>query len=129
MVTGLYAGVAAVFLVFLSIRIIGLRRGKKISVGPAGDPDLERAMRVQANFVEYTPLFIVMLAIAELNGLPVAIVHVFGSLFLLARLSHFAGFRSESAPGRLRVFGMAGTFILLLSAAAVNVSQVLTALV
>ncbi len=128
MITGIYAAVAAIILVYLSTRVIGLRRGKKISVGPAGDADMERAMRVQANFVEYTPLALILLAISELNGLPALGVHALGASFILARLIHFLGFRSSEAPGLFRVLGMALTFLLLLVLAAIVGVQALPSL-
>ncbi len=110
MITGLYAAVAGLFLVYLSIRVIGLRRAKKISVGPAGDPDMERAMRVQANFIEYTPIALLLLFILEQNGLPPVFVHGLGAALIISRFVHFLGFRSADAPGQFRVIGMAATF-------------------
>ncbi len=110
MVTALYAAVSGLFLIFLSVRVIGQRRAQDVSVGHAGSPDLERAMRVQANFAEYTPLVLVLLALAELQGLPPWALHGLGLIFLAARMLHFLGFRSVDAPGRLRTLGMALTF-------------------
>jgi len=109
MVTSLYAGLAALALAFLSVRVIRLRRKTRISVGHANSPDLERAMRVQGNFTEYTPIFLILLGLAEARGWPVSVLHLAGTVFLAGRLFHFAGFRSAAAPGKLRVAGMALT--------------------
>ena len=129
MITALYAAACAFFLVFLSSRIIGLRRRHRVSVGHGGNPDLERAMRVQANFTEYAPLVLIMLALAELQGLPGWAVHIAGVSFVVARVSHYLGFRSSEAPGQFRMLGMALTFGVLIVLAVVLIGQmVLSAL-
>ena len=110
MVTALYAAVSGLLLIYLSVRVIGQRRAHGVSVGHAGEPALERAMRVHANFTEYTPLVLIMLAMAELQGLPPWALHLLGLTFLAGRALHFLGFRSAEAPGRLRALGMALTF-------------------
>jgi len=109
MITSLYAALAAFALVLLSVRVIMVRRKTGISVGHANIPDLERAMRVQANFTEYTPIFLILLGLAEAADLPGVALHGAGMVFLAGRASHFAGFRSAAAPGILRVVGMALT--------------------
>jgi len=121
--TALYAALAAFGLIFLSVRVIRHRRDGRISVGHQGNADLERAMRVHANFTEYTPLALLLLALAELQGLPDAFVHLLGALLLAGRLMHFLGFRSSDAPGRLRVFGMAATFMMLAITASILLIQ------
>ena len=98
MITGLYAAIAGLMLIFLSVRVVGHRRGKKISVGTGGDAPLERAMRVQANFTEYVPLTLILMGIAELNGFPAFGVHAAGLVMLIARGLHFVGFSSDTGP-------------------------------
>ena len=110
MITSFYAAAAALGLILLSLRVIRLRRRHRISIGHQGSDEMERAIRVHGNFVEYTPFFLILLALSEMQGLPVAALHGAGAGFLLARLSHFFGFRSEAAPGVYRVLGMALTF-------------------
>ena len=46
---------------------IDQRRRKRISVGPAGDAEMERVMRVQANFTEYAPIALTFTVIALLG--------------------------------------------------------------
>ena len=118
MITGLYAGLAGLMLIYLSIRVIGVRRQTRISVGTADNADLERAMRVQGNFVEYTPLSLLLILVIELMGFYALALHGFGIALILARLIHFLGFRSAEAPAILRMLGMVLTFTLLLALAA-----------
>lgn len=110
MISAPYAALAGLFLVYLSMRVIALRRSERVSVGAKDSPTLERAMRVQANFVEYTPIALLLLILAEMQGLAPWAVHACGALILGARVAHFLGFRSREAPGVLRVVGMLATF-------------------
>ncbi len=110
MVTGLYAAIAALMLVFVSARVIGQRRSQKVSVGTGGNPGVERAMRVQGNFTEYVPLTLILLGLAELNGLQGIWVHALGATMIFARMLHFIGFSSENGPMLGRVVGMLITF-------------------
>lgn len=113
MITGLYAALIGVFIIYLSVRVIALRRKYNLSIGSAQSPEIERAMRAQANCTEYTPIGLILLLILELNTLPPATIHGLGALFLLARLVHFFGFKSPSSSGALRVMGTATTFALI----------------
>jgi len=122
--TAIYAALAGLALVFLSLRVIAIRRREGISVGHRDNPSLERAMRVQANFAEYTPLALILLGLCETLGLATAAIHALGICLLAGRLAHFLGFRSPEAPGALRVGGMAVTFGVLITLAAVLLVQV-----
>ena len=109
-ITSLYAAIAALGLIYLSYRVIRLRWSERVSVGHQGNAALERAMRVHGNFVEYVPFALLLLALAEIQGLPPLFVHLLGLALLASRVSHFLGFRTPEAPGRLRVIGMGATF-------------------
>ena len=125
MITPIFAAFAACFLVYLSYRVIKIRKAHSISVGTADDPALERAVRNHGNFIEYAPLTLLMLAMVEYVGLAAWAVWVLGFMFVASRLIHFAGFRSKEAPGILRVAGMSLTFTTLISLAVISVSQFL----
>ena len=114
MITGLYAAIAAIILVYFSLRVVGIRRRDKVSVGTGGNAVLERAIRVHGNFVEYSAITLLLLAIAEMNNLTGPVVHAFGIAFLIGRILHFIGFRTPEAPGMFRVVGMATTLTVLL---------------
>ena len=110
MITSIYAAIAGLFLIFLSLRVIRLRRSRKVSIGSAEVPELERAMRVQSNFVEYTPITLLLLFLLEHGGASGWVLHLFGLGFAVSRLLHFLGMRSPEAPGMMRVAGILGTF-------------------
>ena len=65
--TALYAGSLTLWYLVLGYRVVGLRRNG-ISLGDGGDPVMARVIRGHANFAEYVPLALVMLAVLELNA-------------------------------------------------------------
>jgi uncharacterized membrane protein YecN with MAPEG domain len=83
----LYAGLLALFFCALSVRVIGYRRGG-ISLGDGGNPELNRAIRGHANFAEYAPLALLLLALLELSHISVYVLHALGLTLLAARLLH-----------------------------------------
>jgi uncharacterized membrane protein YecN with MAPEG domain len=112
-VTPLYAGVLALWLLVLALRVIHYRSATGIYLGDGGDATLLRAIRGQANFVEYVPLALLLLAILELSRFSIYLLHVLGVTLLIARLLHgyaFA-FRGEFKIGRL--WGASLTFLVL----------------
>lgn len=121
------ASACGLILILLSARVIALRRRFRISVGHQNNGELERAMRVQANFTEYAPLFLVLLALAEHQGLASWGIDVLGAVFLGGRVLHFFGFRDSEAPGALRVMGMALTFTAIAAVSLVTPIRLLAA--
>ena len=112
-----YAAALALFYVYLSARTIGFRRKARVSVGDGGDESLLRAIRVHANFAEYAPLALLLIAFIETQGGATWLVHGLGTLLVVARLAHAYGLSSSQAPGKYRVGGMAGTFATLVISA------------
>ncbi len=110
MIAPIYAAASGFALIALSIRVIGLRRRHRISIGHGDNPQLERAMRVQANFAEYAPTFLIMLVLAEMQGLQAWYLHCAGAIFLAGRAAHFVGIRADDTQGIWRVLGMVFTF-------------------
>jgi uncharacterized membrane protein YecN with MAPEG domain len=88
MVTIFYAALLGPILVFLSAKVIQARVAKGAIYGDRGDMQLVRRCRAHANFTEYTPLFLILLFLAELHQLSHYAVHVFGAIFVLGRISH-----------------------------------------
>lgn len=109
-ITALYAGLLAPLLVLLSIRVIRQRRGAKIAVGDGGDMILLRGMRVQANFAEYVPFALLLMALAESLQTRAWLLHVLGLVLLVGRLSHAYGVSQKQESFGFRVSGMVATF-------------------
>jgi uncharacterized membrane protein YecN with MAPEG domain len=84
-VTALYAGSLALWFLVLSYRVVGRRRAG-ISLGDGDDPGMLRVVRGHANFAEYVPLALIMLAILELGGTSLLVLHLLGLALLAGRL-------------------------------------------
>lgn len=108
-VTPLYAALLGLLFLILSIRVILSRRTRQIGFGAPQDSDLERRVRVHANFAEYTPFALLLLAFAELNGAPPVWLHIGGGLLLFGRLSHAMGVSRPSTDETGRILGMTGS--------------------
>ena len=63
------AAAAALLNVWLMIRIGAVRRANRITVGDGGNEALQRRMRAQANYIENTPIVLVLIAAIELAEL------------------------------------------------------------
>lgn len=122
-VTSLYAGLLGLLLVVLSARVVLVRRSAQVSLGSGGNAELEQRIRTQANFVEYVPLALLLLALLELGGMPGWAVHALGSALLLARLAHPLGMAGHGMA--FRVLGASLTFTVLLVLAAALLGQAL----
>jgi uncharacterized membrane protein YecN with MAPEG domain len=123
-VTMLYAGLCAGLLFALSVRVIRKRRQLSVSVGDAGDEEMTRRIRAQANFSEYVPIALLLILLLELAGTPTALLHLLGIVLLVGRLLHAWSLTARS--GWARVAGMTMTFAVLVSAGALNVVAALT---
>jgi uncharacterized protein len=109
-VTAFWAALLAPVCLWLSMRVIGLRRRLKVGIGTGGQPALERAMRAQANFAEYVPFALVLIALAEAGGTPGWISHPLGAALVAGRIAHGWGITREKEDFRFRVGGMIATF-------------------
>lgn len=118
--TPLYASVLAIIFFVLSIRVVIGRRRARIALGDGSDRTLLRRTRVQANFAEYVPMVLLLMAFAEFNGVSSLELHLIGATLLLGRVLHLIGFGREPDILPLRVVGMILTFAALLIAAAGN---------
>lgn len=105
-----YASLLAVLFVFLSFRTIRMRRKFRVAVGDGGHPPLLRAMRVHANFSEYTPITLILLFLMAHLGAPTGWIHLLGFAFVSARIAHAYGVGQLKENFRFRVFGMLTTF-------------------
>ena len=121
MITALYAALLGMFFIVLSARVIALR-----GITPLRwlafnnnyvEKALERSVRAHGNFVEYVPMILVLMYLAEVGGLSDMRLHITGLLLLVGRLMHGIcfGFLEFNMP--LRVGGMVLTL-----AALVNIS-------
>lgn len=108
--TPAYAAVLGLVFVALSLRTIRLRRRHRIAVGDGDNAELRRAMRVHANFAEYTPLALLLIFFVEHDGAALLLVHALCIALLAGRLLHAWGVSQNRENFRYRVSGMLLTF-------------------
>ena len=125
MITAAYASLLSLLYVYLSIRVIGIRRGKKIALGTGSDEQLERAIRVHSNFAEYTPLALLLILMLELQSVNNILITFLGLLLLSGRLIHAYGISQPVEDFRLRVTGMTLTFFTLIISSLTNLGYFL----
>ena len=105
----------------LSIRVIRMRRAGKVSLGDCGDRKLMRAQRVHANFAEYVPFALILMALAEAQGASIWLIHGMGVALLIGRIAHAHGFGQEPETTNYRTRGMQLTFAVLAAGALTNI--------
>lgn len=71
----------------LSLRVIAKRRGG-ISLGDGGDEGMLPRIRAHANFAEYVPLVLVMMALLASSRTSIYVLHGLGVALLLGRILH-----------------------------------------
>ena len=128
-ITAFYAALLGLFFVFLSFRVIGWRRLKSVELGHGEDSELLRRMRVHANFAEYVPFTLLLMAMAESMTAPRPLIHVAGLILIAGRLMHAYGLSQTPHILRLRVGGMILTFTALALSAIICLSLSLPFLV
>ena len=97
----------------------GLVRGRlrgKVMIGDGGNPAVQAGMRAHANFIEYAPIVLILIALIELARGPVTWLWVAGVVFVLARLAHPIGM-ARAAPNPFRAGGALLTWVVMLALA------------
>jgi len=116
-ITALYASLLVPLFLLLASRVIRARRGASVAVGDGGNAFLMRRMRVHANFAEYVPLALLLMALAEGLGTSNWLLHALGIALLGGRLVHAFGMSQAEEKFAFRVAGVVTTFSMLASAA------------
>lgn len=105
-ITTLLAITLLAWLLVLSWRVIRVRQTGGASLGDGGDKALQRRIRAQANLTEYAPMFVVLIAVLELQRGNAVILALLSVTFLIGRLAH--GYALAFTDGNMigRVAGM-----------------------
>lgn len=112
-VTLTVASLLALVNMWLGFRTGLVRRRLGIATGDGGAAPLVARMRAQANFAEYVPIAVLLLALVELAGGDRRGLWVLGALLLIGRLVHPFGMDAPGV-GRLRTLGFALTALVTL---------------
>ena len=101
-----YAALLAGFYIFLSVRVVRIRRQEKVGIGDANNLRLRRAIRAHGNFAEYVPLAVILAAFVEIQQFAAIIAHALCWILIIGRLIHAYGVSQEKEDYRFRVAGM-----------------------
>jgi uncharacterized membrane protein YecN with MAPEG domain len=114
-ITSLYAALAALLLLALAGLVVRARWRYRTGLGIGTEPAMERAVRVHANFVEYVPLTLLLLLLAELAAAPAGLLHACGATLIVCRVLHAYGLSQTSGRSFGRFWGTAGTWAVILA--------------
>jgi uncharacterized protein len=102
-------GAAAIINVWLGARVSLLRRADNVMMGDGGNPRILARMRAQANFAEYTPIVLILIALIEIESITTPLwLWVVSAAYLLGRLLHARGMDGWIAG---RIIGIASTMV------------------
>jgi uncharacterized membrane protein YecN with MAPEG domain len=87
-VTSVFAAISAFILVALSLNTIRTRQSQRVLIGDGDNEIMQRAIRAQANFVEYVPLALLMMAMLEADDTSGWLLFSLGIILLAGRISH-----------------------------------------
>ncbi|MDZ7791163.1 MAG: MAPEG family protein [Xanthomonadales bacterium] len=123
-ITMFYAGLLVLLYLALSLQVIRLRRTLQVGLGSGGNEVLDRAVRAHANFAEYVPLGLLLLALIEIGtAAPGWLVHLLGLTLLVGRLMHgLIGLNRSSGYSVGRFWGTCLTWLVFAAGAVIVIA-------
>jgi uncharacterized protein len=112
-ITLIIAAALGLLNVWLAIRVVRGRVANKISLGHGGNPQMEARTRAHANFNEYVPIALILMALIEMNVGASRWLWAIGALLVVARVLHPFGIE-RPMPNPYRALGAMLTFATLL---------------
>jgi uncharacterized membrane protein YecN with MAPEG domain len=116
-VTAVYALPLAVIFLVHFFRIAGMRQALGVAMGDGGNTQLQTRIRCHGNFIEWVPMVLIAMMLAEGNGAPAMYLHASGALLVLGRLIHPFGMKADQASNPLRFAGNTMNILALVNAA------------
>lgn len=98
------AAAAAIINIWITMRVGQLRVSGKIMYGDGGNETLMRRIRAHANFIENTPLVLILIGVIELAGKGGQWLAIVGAIYMLSRVGHAIGMDGGKV-WRLRTVG------------------------
>ncbi len=124
-ITALYTSILAFIMLFLAYKTSARRTEAKINLGTGNDDLMERRSRAFGNFIEFVPMFILLMAMMEVQGYGTIYVHILGITTVVGRILHALGMTNSIKIINGRFVGailaylsllVAGAFVLYMSA-------------
>ena len=95
----------------LWISVVKARGPLNCSIGDGGNPQLLLKIRRHGNFIEWVPLTLILMILAEAQGTGAMWLHLAGGLLLIGRLAHPFGLKIENVNHPLRYVGNGPNFL------------------
>ncbi len=127
-ITSLYASLLAILVIILAYQVVSFRRIKSVGLGDNGDKDGMRAIRVHANAIEYIPIILILMGVYEANGASSLVLHIVGSVAVVARVLHATGLSKSAGKTFGRFVGTVLTWFVILVLSGLNIYHFLTQL-
>ena len=108
-----FAGVFGLLNLWLAYRCVRIRLDGPGGIGDLGIPELKARMRAHANFVEYTPFVLILMALLEYAGGSQAVLQGLGIVYTAGRILH--AFGVERPKFTMQFIGALATWLVLLA--------------
>jgi uncharacterized protein len=108
MLTSIYAAILAIIMIALSSHVSAQRGATKVSILDGGNAELQLRMRRHGNFVENVPMVLLLMALAEIDGVGPNWIHAAGILLVAGRILHAIGLSANNVTA-FRLAGGIGT--------------------
>ncbi len=110
-ITALYAAISALVILVFALNVMRARGVYRVGLGDGGNPDMQRAIRVHGNAIEYVPIALIVMLLYELmHGSPL-LLHISGVCLVLGRIAHAIGVLKSSGTSSGRFIGIVGAFV------------------
>lgn len=116
LITSIYASILAIIMIALSSHVSAQRGKANVSILDGGNAELQLRMRRHGNFVENVPMTLLIMLLAELDGVGSNWLHAAGALLVVGRILHAIGLQADKATPLRLAGGVASTISLLLMA-------------
>ena len=113
--TPLYALPLALIYLVLWFRVSSVRSATGISFGDGGNAQLLQRVRQHGNFVDWVPMVLILMILAEGMGAPALYLHISGVLLLLGRVAHPFGLKPDNAGHPMRYVGNGSNILAMLN--------------
>lgn len=120
-ITGLFAGILGLLIIFLAFKVVVFRRTKKVGIGDNGDMAGQLIIRTHGNAVEYIPMMLILMGFYELNGGSALVLYIMGGLTVLSRIMHAFGLSKSAGISTGRFYGTALTWLIIVVLAVLNI--------
>ncbi|MEA3389448.1 MAPEG family protein [Sphingobium sp. CCH11-B1] len=94
-ITLTFAAACALLNIWLAIRCARFRIRDKVMHGDAGHALLARRMRAHANFIEYTPIVLILTGLVELAAGASLWLWIMALVYIVARVAHAFGMDAD----------------------------------